>query len=155
METRPKMFLFQETKLEDGSFETQLDFLQRFRVEPKVRNFGKDHSRSTIACMDFKGVLYFVKNGKHHDTADGFIQGTYWAEQAEMLSKHLGSRHNPFWFQYTEPQLMALYVNRYIYGKNMLFADFGDSSTPKLDMSRSRPLVVPIYVSHQICGVYT
>jgi chromosome segregation ATPase len=77
--TRPKVIQFQETKLKDESFETQIDFVQRFRIEPmlKANRSEKQHRRSTIACMEFEGVPYFAKNGEHRDTADGFIQGTY------------------------------------------------------------------------------
>jgi hypothetical protein len=150
--TRPTSIRFQE-RLDDEYFETEFDFIQTFRIGPKGEGKKKEYRRSTIACMEYEGVPYFAKNGKHYDTADGFIQGTYWANNAYMLVKQLEFTREASWCQHTEPQLMALYVERYLHGNNLRIKYFGDSSKITLDKARDYPLVVPIYVSRDICGI--
>jgi hypothetical protein len=149
--TRPKSIQFQE-KLDDESFGTEFDFIQTFRIGPKGEGKKKEYRPSTMACMAFEGVPYFAKNGTHYDTADGFIRGTDWANNAYKLVKQLRFNREASWCQHTEPQLMALYVERYLHGNNLRIKDFRDSSKITLDKARDSPLVVPIYVSRDICG---
>jgi hypothetical protein len=100
--------------------------------------------------MEIDNVPYLAKSGSHSHTDKGLLDGVYWRDQACAIFRGLGNTKELSWFTHVGPQLMALYVTRYM-EKNALNAlDFGNAGT----MSGLETLQVAytgIFVSRAVC----
>jgi hypothetical protein len=150
---RTKVAQFRETKWDDGSFLTDIELVQTFRIGPgtNFKTGQSEHQKIAIAHMELDGVRYLAKNGKHSNTQDGFIHGRFWSSKAMELFRGLHCDFEDRWFQHVEPQLMAFYVCYYFEGKGLKLADFVGSKEETNNDDGTPPLLVQISVSREIC----
>ncbi|CAA9962862.1 Ankyrin repeat protein [Pyrenophora teres f. maculata] len=145
---------FHERKLKDGTFGTQVDFIQAFRIA-SASNFHTGqltYCPVTIAYMKFDGRSYFAKNGSHTDTEHGLISGNTYKAKARTLFRALGSTLPDTWFQHSEPQLMALYVDRYRKIEGLTMEEFIDSDSDVSGNRESGCKNIQIFASRKVCN---
>ena len=122
----------------------KFDFTMTFDVEPVWKD-------ATMAYMKINERHFFAKNGKAHDTQDGYISGEDYSAKAFQLFKLLRSRHDSTYFQHVEPQLMALYVEDFRNSNSMTLVQFTEHQPTETLYGHGNPLVVEIFVSARPC----
>ena len=122
----------------------KFDFTMTFDVEPVWKD-------ATMAYMKINEKHFFAKNGKAHDTQDGYISGEDYSAKAFQLFKLLRSRHDSTYFQHVEPQLMALYVEDFRNSNSMTLVQFTEHQPTETLYGHGNPLVVEIFVSARPC----
>jgi len=98
----------------------KFDLVQTFTTLPK---WGTD--KAVLAYMKIGGRPYLAQSGKHPETEDGIIDGTIYTRKACELFQLLGDAEDVTFFQHAEPQLMALYVERFR-NPSLTFEQFKD-----------------------------
>ncbi|KAI4714177.1 hypothetical protein J4E89_001627 [Alternaria sp. Ai002NY15] len=98
----------------------KFDLVQTFTTLPK---WGTD--KAVLAYMKIGGRPVLAQSGKHPGTEDGIIDGTIYTRKACELFQLLGDTEEVTFFQHAEPQLMALYVEKFR-NPSLTFEQFRD-----------------------------
>jgi hypothetical protein len=139
---------FREYKVDSESGCTKFDFVRTF-VQTFVQTFSvrPKYNYTVMAYVMFDGKPYYSQSGQHPATPDGIISGMDYSQKACELFQLLG--YDPpsiSYFQHAEPQLMALYVEKFRNG-DLTFEKFRDLRTSSL----GKLLKVEILVSRPPC----